>query len=249
MADLIGQGNNGYVDETCGGNEATKPVTLSMMVFSLGQATSDYQALMGLSQPSGDRSLVAVLCPGNLIRLEDCDRTGNVDLATDIQISSLTAQQQTACRITAAFSNSKRQLWLDNTLMITDTRVQTGHQFWTTLGVNYGLCAPVSSASLQYYSGYASAADVANMVAGQDGRDVAHNSSRRLTIVRQFITDGDFTERTGLYNGFLNDYTHKYDKLLELDSNIAGSFGNKTFPKIAWTNAGAVCQPQITANT
>lgn len=249
MADLIGQGSNGYVDETCGGNEWTKPVTLSMMVFSLGSAPTNYQGLMGLSQPSGNSSLVAVLCPGGLLRLEDCDGTGKTDLVTDIQISSLTLQQRTACRITASFSNAQRQMYLDNVLVATDTRPQTGHQHWTTLSVNYGLFAPVSSASLQFYSGYATAADVANLVTGYDGRDVARMSSRRLTVVRQFITDGTFKERTSLYNGFLNNSTHKYDGNLELDSSIAGSWGTKTFPSIAWTGNGAVLQPQIIVNT
>ncbi|MGI4815392.1 MAG: hypothetical protein ACRYGG_18940 [Janthinobacterium lividum] len=249
MADLIGQGNNGYVDETTGGNEASKPITMSMMVFSLGQGTSDYQALMGLSQPSGDSSLLAVLCPAQRLRLEDCNSDGTIDLVTDIAFSSLTSQQLTACRVTAMFSNAQRELWLDNTRIALDTRAQTGRQYWKTLGVNYGLHPPVSSASLQLYSGYANAADIANMVAGYDGRDVALKSSRNLTIVRQFITDGDFTERTGLYNGFLNNSTHNYDQLLELDSSVHGSFGTKTFPSIPWSQNGKVIQPQITAST
>ncbi len=249
MADLIGSGVNGYVDETTGANAASKPITLSMMVFSLGQATTDYQGLMGLSQPSGDSSLLAVLCPGGLLRLEDCNSDGSVDLVTDTPISSLSGQQQTACRVTAMFSNAQREIWLDNQRIAIDTRAQTGHQYLKTLSVNYGLHAPVSTASLQYYSGYATATDIGHMVAGQDGRDVALNSSRRLTIVRQFITDGDFTERTGLYNGFLNNSTHRYDRLLELDSSVAGTWGSKTFPSIAWSEKGAVQQPQIVANT
>lgn len=249
MADLIGQGSNGYVDETTGGNTASKPITLSMMVFSLGQATTDYQGLIGLSQPSGDRSMFGVLCPGGLLRLEDCDSTGNVDLVTDTPISSLSSQQQTACRLVAPFANNKRQIYLDNALIATDTRVQTGHQYWKTLGINYGLHAPVSTAAAVMYSGFATAADVANIVAGYDARDVARMSSNRLTVVRMFLMSGDFTEASGLYNGFLNNSTHRYDRLLELDSNIAGSFGTKTFPSIAWSGNGAVQQPQIVANT
>lgn len=244
----------GLVDETCWQDGTGATFFIGAFVYNLGQAPypNNYSFLTSLNNPSGSNGtcegfqLVADN-NGPIIRMISCDVSGQVELDTDIHTSTLSSKQLAGCHICVGSSKAKRQLWIDGVLIATDTRVQTGTQYFTTFMLGYGGKPPVSLALAQLLSGYPTQADVTNMASGMDVRDIAAKSGFRLSATRQFLARNDLYEDTGLDNGFVLNNGEIPQRQLELD--IPPQSGTVTWdsnlPAMAtWSGVGAVAQPQ-----
>ncbi len=244
----------GLVDETCWQDGSGATFFIGGWVYNLGQAPfpNNYSFLFSLNNPSGTNSTcegVQLVADSNgpILRMISCDTTGQVELDTDLHTSTLSAKQLAGCHICAGLSKGKRQLYIDGVLVATDTRAQTGAQYFTTLMLGYGGKAPVSLALVQLLSGFPAQADATRMAAGADVRDIALASGFRLSPTRQFLRQNSLAEDTGLYNGFTLNSTGANQKLLELDippaSGVA-TFDSNLPAMTAWSGNGGVAQPQ-----
>jgi hypothetical protein len=245
----------GLVDETCWGDNTGATYTMGAFVYNLGNAPypNNYSFLASLNNPSGSNGsnegfMLVANGDGPIIRMMSRDTTGTIELDSDIHTYNLTTAQLQRVHLGVTCSKNERKLYIDGILTLTDTRTQTGPQYFTSLIIGYGGKSPVSMALVQLLSGYGSQADMTMMASCVDIRDLALASNFRLSPVRQFLRQNNLLEDTTLYNGFLLNNGGVYQKKLELDIPPDSS-GNVTFDNnlpamTPWSGKGGVSQTQ-----
>ena len=254
MAYVGAGGAGGLVDETVWGDQYGVSTLMGCWVYGLGQAAYPaYSGLWGWSNPApGNSTFEGILLVGDgngpIIRQSSNNIAGSCELdSPDFHTSGLSAAQLGRMHIAVGCSPGRRQMWFDGVLVNTDTRPQTGPQYFTTLGIGYGLRPPVSLALCQMLSGYPAQSDVTRMASGMDVRDIARASSSRLSPVRQFVRQNDLLEDTGLFKGFLLNSDGVYQRKLEIDVPPSPSyspvFDGNIAPMTPWSGLGGVPAP------